>query len=128
MILTQPHPFNNNNNIINGRIEKKHLTQPLRRSSRLKLKQTTSPSQNQLHSIDQIHYKPNSALGKHLYRTGHSINFEQIQILNQDQIHYRLLIKESIAIRSKTPQLNGTDTSVPLYVFPEGTKKKQHNS
>ena len=121
--LTQPTPQikQQNRSIINGRVHK-HQTQPLRRSSRLIDKLTKSHSSNSQSTNDMTNYKPNSALGKHVYKTGHSIDFDNIEILKQDQRHYRLLIKESIEIRSKKPSLNGTDTSVPLYVFPEASQ------
>jgi hypothetical protein len=120
--LTQP-TKQKNKNIINGRIQKKHLTQQLRRSSRLINKQLKSQSEVKQNQNDISFYKPNSALGKHVYKTAHSIDFENVDILKQDQRNYPLLIKESIEIRSRKPALNGTDTSVPLYVFPEGYKR-----
>jgi hypothetical protein len=92
-------------------------------SARLKNKQAQPRSQFQQEQQDIIQYQPNSALGKHVKRTGHSIEFQNPLILNQDQRNYRLLSKESLEIRSKKPVLNGTDTSVPLYVFPEGNTK-----
>jgi len=119
-------PHQKTKKVINGRIEKKTLTQPLRRSSRLleKLKQSKTQIPNYENNISD--YKPNSALEKHVKYTGHAINFQDVQIINQDQKPYRLVIKESIAIRSKKPILNGTDTSVPLYVFPEGYQKSSY--
>jgi hypothetical protein len=117
-----------NKKIHNGRIVKKTLTQPLRRSHRLILKQAQSLSQIQQEQKDILQYQPNSALGKHVKRTNHSIDFQTPLILNQDQRNYRLLIKESIEIRSRKPILNGTDTSVPLYVFPEGYNKSSYQT
>ena len=61
----------------------------------------------------------NSALDKHVRDIGHSINFRNVKILTHDQKSSRLMIKESIEIRSKQPKLNVTDTSVPLYGFSE---------
>jgi hypothetical protein len=117
-----------NKKVINGRIVKKTSTQTLRRSSRLMKKQAQSRSQTQQKQNDIFLYKPNSALGKHVKNTSHSIDFQNPLILNQDQKNYRLLIKESIKIRSRKPILNGTDTSVPLYVFPEGYRKSSYQT
>ena len=126
--LTLPHHKNNqrNKHIIQGRIQKETSSQQLRRSSRLLKKQTQSKSQIQQYEQDIYFYKPNSALGKHVKNTGNSIDFQNVHIINQDQNSYRLLIKESIEIRARQPTLNGTDKSVPLYVFPEGYRISTH--
>ncbi|CAF1688688.1 unnamed protein product, partial [Adineta ricciae] len=93
-------------NTIKGQVQKKPSTQPIRRSARLMNKTQTSYSQQQYAQSAITGYIPQSALGKHTFKTTHSINFDDIQILNQDQRHYRLLIKESLQIRSKKPALN----------------------
>jgi len=131
--LSRPQTINQNKEekktIKSGRIEKKLSTQQLRRSSRLHNKQLRSMSQSPQQQQQQQHvipdYKPNSALAKHVKNTNHSINFEDVQIINQDHKFFRLLIKESMEIRSRKPHLNATDTSVPLYVFPEGYQQQQ---
>lgn len=120
-IIQERNKIKQNLNITTGHIQKKPYTQPLRRSARLLTQQTKHQSQLQ-HHLNLPPYLPKSALGKHAFKTGHSINFKNIDILDQDQMNYRLQIKESIQIRSRKPKLNGTDTSVPLYVFPEGLK------
>ncbi|CAF4174541.1 unnamed protein product, partial [Adineta steineri] len=113
---SQPHL-----NIYNGRVAKKSSTKKLRTNIKtIDPHKKHKPQQQHQIPTNLFDYKPKSALGKHAYRTRHLINFTDINILKQDTIPYRLLIKESIQIRSKQPKLNGTDTSVPLYVFPEG--------
>ncbi|CAF4386820.1 unnamed protein product, partial [Rotaria sp. Silwood2] len=115
-------------NILTGRITKITATENLRRSKRIAEKQRKQLSQQEKATTESIQYTPNSALGKHVKKTAHSINFRNVQILTQDQRPYRLLIQESIQIRKKTPTLNATDTSVPLYVFPEGSNTYSNQS
>ncbi|CAF1656456.1 unnamed protein product [Adineta ricciae] len=110
-----------------SRIEKKPSSQPLRKSLRLINKPIQSQSHNHSSQSNLPYYKPQSALGKHAFQTAHKFNFENINILDQDQKHYRLLLKESLHIRVKKPQLNATDISVPLYVFPEGIISTKHS-
>lgn len=71
---------------------------------------------------------PKSSIAKHYYSTGHIFTSNDFRILLTEQHKYRLLIKESMLIRKRQPILNGTDRSVPLYVFPDGIedmKKKK---
>ncbi|CAF4074285.1 unnamed protein product [Adineta steineri] len=109
-----------NTNRAHGRIQKIVSTQQVRKSARILNQQLKHQSQQHLDPLDVSYYKPNSALGKHAFKTRHSIQFTDVKILKQEHVPYKLQIKESIEIRSKQPKLNGTDTSVPLYVFPEG--------
>ena len=91
--------------------------------------QHRSLTQQQHQNVSQ--YQLNTALGQHVRNTGHSIDFKDVRILTQDPKPYRLMIKESIQIRSRKAELKGTDTSLPLYVFPEGNRlpqsKEKHN-
>jgi hypothetical protein len=61
-----------------------------------------------------------SALTKHYISTGHIFSNTDFKILLSDQHRYRLLVKESLLIRQKNPQLNGTERSLPLYIYPDG--------
>jgi hypothetical protein len=63
---------------------------------------------------------PKSAMTRHYLKTGHIITKHDFRIILSDAHRYRLIIKESLLIRQKCPKLNGTDRSLPLYVFPEG--------
>jgi hypothetical protein len=67
---------------------------------------------------------PKSALSKHYVSTGHVFTDKDFQILLSDQHRYRLLVKESLLIRQRSPKLNGTDRSLPLYIYPEGFEKQ----
>ncbi|CAF0861752.1 unnamed protein product [Adineta steineri] len=67
-----------------------------------------------------------SALTKHYVSTGHCFTSNDFTILLSDRNERRLLVKESFSIIDKNPKLNGTDRSVPLYVFPDGIPKS-HN-
>lgn len=78
------------------------------------LKTTTSVVKNETNLI------PKSALTKHYVATGHVFRDNDFKILLSDRHRYRLLIKESILIRQKEPKLNGTDRSIPLYIYPDG--------
>lgn len=71
---------------------------------------------------------PKSAITRHYLKTGHVITKEDFRILLPDPHRYRLLIKEALLIRQKTPILNGTDRSIPLFVFPEGNPYRQTNT
>jgi hypothetical protein len=66
---------------------------------------------------------PKSALTKHYVSTGHIFAEKDFKILLSDRNLYRLLIKESLLIRQREPKLNGTDRSIPLYIFPDGIPK-----
>ncbi|CAF0799558.1 unnamed protein product [Didymodactylos carnosus] len=65
-----------------------------------------------------------SAIAKHYSSTGHTMTSDDFQILVTEQHRYRLLVKESLMIRAKTPVLNGTDRSIPLYIFPNGIRRE----
>jgi hypothetical protein len=69
---------------------------------------------------------PKSAISKHYISTGHIFTNKDFQVLLSDPHRYRLLIKESLLIRQKNPILNGTDRSLPLYIYPDGLKKKDN--
>jgi hypothetical protein len=66
-----------------------------------------------------------SALTKHYISTGHIFSNTDFQILLSDQHRYRLLVKESLLIRQRNPQLNGTERSLPLYIYPDGLANNQ---
>jgi hypothetical protein len=68
---------------------------------------------------------PKSALSKHYVSTGHVFTNKDFQILLSDHHRYRLLIKESLLIRQRNPKLNGTDRSLPLYIYPDGLEKNE---
>lgn len=114
--------------VTKGRIQKPNSTQPLRRSSRLMQKRIQSQLAIASDNIDIPIYQPNSALGRHVRILGHSIDFKNIRILTKDSRPYRLLLKESLEIRARNPALNNADTSVPLYVFPEGNPSRPPQS
>ncbi|CAF3951738.1 unnamed protein product [Rotaria sp. Silwood1] len=71
---------------------------------------------------------PKSALTKHFVSTGHAFTTNDFNILLSDRHRYRLLIKESILIRQREPKLNGTDRSIPLYIFPDGIPKNANKA
>ena len=101
---SQPHSTNNyNQHVLNGRIQRRKSTQELRRSSRIMRRKLVHRSLTQQRQQNVSHYKPNSALGKHVRDTGHSIDFKDVKMLTQDPKPYRLMIKESIQIRSRQP-------------------------
>jgi len=67
----------------------------------------------------------NSALYKHIIETNHTINWTDFKVITKDTKHYRLLVRESLAITHQQPSLNRTVCSVPLIVYPEGIQKKR---
>ncbi len=74
---------------------------------------------------------PKSAMSKHLVSTGHVFTDKDFQILLSENHRYRLLVKESLLIRRTNPVLNGTDRSLPLYIYPDGIERKdmkKHNT
>lgn len=73
------------------------------------------------------HMVPKSALTKHYVATGHEFSGKDFKIVLSDQHRYRLLIKESLLIRKRQPKLNGTDRSLPLYIYPDGIQEKEKN-
>jgi hypothetical protein len=70
-----------------------------------------------------LHVK--SALTKHYLSTGHIFSDTDFKILLSDQHRYRLLVKESLLIRQRDPKLNGTERSLPLYIYPDGLTNNQ---
>ena len=98
---------------------------PLRRSSRIKrraidhkLKQLEQgKTSNTTTPID-------SAIYDHQQQTGHLIDWNNSKILRKDNQHYRLSIRETLAIQHHQPSLNKTVQSVPLVIFPTGLKTK----
>ncbi|CAF1625396.1 unnamed protein product, partial [Didymodactylos carnosus] len=94
----------------NKRNAKKQIIKPqsqvnLRRSDRVAKRNVSSVVSTQLPPV-QEEFKPKSALGKHVIKAGHSIGFKNISIVERDNNRYRLLVKESLAIRSKGPIFN----------------------
>ncbi|CAF1391704.1 unnamed protein product [Didymodactylos carnosus] len=67
-------------------------------------------------------YVAKSAIGKHYSNTGHVITDNNFEIVLREKQKYKLLVKESLVIRASLSMLNGTDRSVPLYVYSEGVK------
>ena len=61
-----------------------------------------------------------SALYKHQIEKNHTINWNDWKIISKDCKKYRLLVRESLQILNKKPNLNRTVCSVPLIVYPEG--------
>ena len=76
----------------------------------------------------KLPFVPKSAITRHYLKTGHIITKKDFRILLPDAHRYRLLIKESLLIRQNNPILNGTDRSIPLFVFSEGNPYRQINS
>ena len=66
-----------------------------------------------------------SALTKHMHEQHHQIDWNNIKILDRDTNAYRLLIRESLAIKQYRPSLNRTVNSAPLIIFPEGILTKK---
>ncbi|CAF1608090.1 unnamed protein product, partial [Didymodactylos carnosus] len=60
---------------------------------------------------------------KHYKDTGHQFTSDNFRITLPEKHKYKLLLKESLAIRAIAFVLNGTDRSVPLYVYPGGVKR-----
>ncbi|CAF3533244.1 unnamed protein product [Rotaria socialis] len=63
---------------------------------------------------------PKSSITKHYIATNHTITEENFKILHNEQRKYRLKIKESLLIITRAPQLNGTERSMPLKIYPDG--------
>ena len=110
--------------IIHGRVKRQTTTHLLWRSSRLMKKLIPSQLTIVGGQIGIPLYQPNSALGKDTQLTKHSIDFVNFKILDKDSRPYRLLLKESIEIRSRHPALNNTYTFVPIYVIAEGYQRQ----
>jgi len=117
----------------------RRLTVPMKvHNARSHTKKKTTIKQNlQEDDVEQILMntrpaeKPNnnhtakSALAKHYLSTGHIFSDTDFKILLSDQHRYRLLVKESLLIRQRGPQLNGTDRSLPLYIYPDGLTQSE---
>ncbi|CAF0726153.1 unnamed protein product [Adineta ricciae] len=102
----------------------------LRRSTRTRKlieRYGTLPIENQNKHIDENLRKETktlqSALFKHQVDNQHKINWNDIKIIDKDPQPYRLLIRESLAIKQLKPTLNRTVNSAPLLVYPEGLMK-----
>jgi hypothetical protein len=57
-----------------------------------------------------------SAIMKHASNSNHKIDWNNWDIITKEKKHYRLLIKESLAIFKYQPLLNKTVCSVPLII------------
>ncbi|CAF4860100.1 unnamed protein product [Rotaria socialis] len=85
------------------------------------------------HLLDQTELKekkeniriPKSSITKHYIATNHIITEENFKILHNEKRKYRLKIKESLLIITRAPQLNGTERSMPLYIYPDGIKNNE---
>ena len=67
----------------------------------------------------------NSAIKQHELYNNHKIDWYNYNIVDTDNKHYRLLIKESLLISKYKPSLNRTTCSAPLIVFPQGFENKK---
>ncbi len=67
-----------------------------------------------------------SAVKQHIKTTKHKIDWQNWIILDKDQHPYRLLVKESMAIVDKKPDLNSTTRSTPLIIYPTGYTKRRN--
>jgi hypothetical protein len=65
-----------------------------------------------------------SAVAKHLKEKKHIIDWKNTQIVWTDNEPHKLLIKESLVIKTYEPELNRTTHSVPLYIYPNGIEKR----
>ena len=52
-----------------------------------------------------------------------SVDWRNTRVLWRDSNPCRLLLEESLVIRTHEPQLNRTTHSVPLLIFPEGLER-----
>ncbi|CAF1033306.1 unnamed protein product [Rotaria sordida] len=95
----------------------------LRRSSRIKNKTatvTTAPPPPTTDDDNNDNKIAKSSITRHEKETGHHMDWNNFQVTWQDNHYYRLLIKESLFIKTYEPELNKTTHSVPLLVFPDG--------
>ncbi|CAF0938490.1 unnamed protein product [Rotaria sordida] len=95
----------------------------LRRSSRIKNKTatvTTAPPPPTTDDDSNDNKIAKSSITRHEKETGHHMDWSNFQVTWQDNHYYRLLIKESLLIKTYEPELNKTTHSVPLLVFPDG--------
>jgi hypothetical protein len=58
-----------------------------------------------------------SSLAEHCFSTSHNIDWDNVSIITTDLHDYRLIYKESFAIKKHKPSLNDNLSSVPLHVF-----------
>ncbi|CAF1427756.1 unnamed protein product [Didymodactylos carnosus] len=58
-----------------------------------------------------------AAVGKYLAATNHAFTNSDFKVVLREKQKYKLLVKESLVIRATSPVLNGTDRSIPLYVY-----------
>jgi hypothetical protein len=65
-----------------------------------------------------------SAVTKHQKEKNHKIDWKNTQIVWTDNEPHKLLIKESLIIKTYEPELNRTTHSIPLYIYPNGVEKR----
>jgi hypothetical protein len=65
-----------------------------------------------------------SAVAKHLKEKKHVIDWKNTRVVWTDNEPHKLLIKESLVIKTYEPELNRTTHSVPLYIYPNGIEKR----
>ena len=103
-----------------------HNSSNLRRSKRNKEKLTQYASQTIKDDLidEDLIEKQNSliksTLKQHEINNNHRINWIDWNIISSDNKHYRLLVRESLAITHYQLKLNKTVSSVPLIIYPEG--------
>ncbi|CAF3349194.1 unnamed protein product [Rotaria sp. Silwood2] len=91
---------------------------------------TMEPSESDTSDDEEINPETTitSAIQRHITSTNHKMDWNNWSILDRDNHPYRLLVKESLAINENSPSLNRTTRSIPLVVYPEGSKKRTtHN-
>ncbi|CAF1491492.1 unnamed protein product, partial [Adineta steineri] len=66
-----------------------------------------------------------SSIQKHIDETKHKMDWKNCKVMCTETSKHKLLIRESLFIIAKKPELNRTTHSVPLYIFPEGVKRHQ---
>jgi hypothetical protein len=79
----------------------------------------TRPDQQKQNDHNQTKHSE-SSISRHTQQTGHQMDWENFNVVWQDNHSYPLLIKESLVIKAFEPSLNRTTHSVPMFVFPEG--------
>ncbi len=81
--------------------------------------QNTEPDQQNQNNQNQTK-NSESSISRHTQQTGHQMDWENFNVVWQDNHSYPLLVKESLVIKAYEPSLNRTTHSVPMFVFPEG--------
>ena len=59
------------------------------------------------------------AVKQHEIEIRHHMNWNDFRVVTEDCHPYRLLIDESLLIKTFEPILNRTTDSVPLFIFPD---------